>query len=78
METEIIELENGKKYAVISSTKYDNNEYILITEVSKDEENISEELEIVKRDNGNIVKIEEELEYELLKEVFERKLELKS
>ena len=78
METEIIELENGKKYAIISSTKYDNNEYILITEVSKDEENISEELEIVKRDNGSIVKIEEELEYELLKEVFERKLELKS
>ena len=74
-DTEIIELENGEKYAIISSINYDNKEYILVSEISDDEQNISEELDIFIRTNEFIKAIEEENEYNLLKEVFEKKLE---
>lgn len=72
---EIIELDNGKKYAVIMSLENDNKEYILTTET--DEENIKEEVDIFIRDReNNIVKeIEDEFEYDLIKSVLERKLD---
>ena len=75
MNNEIIELDNGKKYAIIVSLENDNKEYILATET--DEENIKEEAEIFIRDRkNNIIKeIEDEFEYDLIKSVFERKLE---
>ncbi len=74
-DTEIIELDNGEKYAIISSINYDNKEYILVSEMSDDEQNISEELDIFIRTNEFIRAIEEENEYNLLKEAFEKKLE---
>ena len=72
---EIIELEDGKKYAVIMSLENDNKEYILVSET--DEENIKEELDIFIHDRkNNIIKeIDDEFEYELIKSVFERKLD---
>ncbi len=75
MNNEIIELDNGKKYAIIMSLENDNKEYILATET--DEENIKEEAEIFIRDRkNNIIKeIEDEFEYDLIKSVFERKME---
>lgn len=75
MNNEIIELDNGKKYAIIMSLENDNKEYILATET--DEENINEEAEIFIRDRkNNIIKeIEDEFEYDLIKSVFERKME---
>ena len=64
-----------KKYAIIMSLENDNKEYILATET--DEENIKEEAEIFIRDRkNNIIKeIEDEFEYDLIKSVFERKME---
>ena len=72
---EIIELQDGKKYAIIMSLENDNKEYILVSET--DEENIKEELDIFIRDRkNNIIKeIDDEFEYELIKSVFERKLD---
>ncbi len=75
---EIIEMETGEKYAVISSVSYENNEYILVTKVNETEKSISDEYEIFirNREKNCFEDIEDETQYSLLKEVFERKLNL--
>lgn len=74
---EILEMESGEKYAIIDSLNHDGKEYILIAE-TEDEKSISEELDIMVRNSetNTINQIEDELEYDLIKEVFERKLGL--
>ena len=63
---------------IIKNIKLDIIPFIictLVSEISDDEQNISEELDIFIRTNEFIKAIEEENEYNLLKEVFEKKLE---
>lgn len=77
---EILELEDGLKFITIMSLNHEGKEYILTAEVSKDETEISDEADIFIRDRENsmIKPIEEEFEYNLVKEVFERKLKEES
>ena len=73
---EILELEDGTKYITIMSIINDNKEYVLATEINDEETQMSDEADIFIRDRKNsiIKQIEEEFEYNLVKEVFERKL----
>lgn len=73
---EILELENGSKYIIIMSINYEDKEYVLASEINDEETEMSEEADIFIRDRNNsmIKPIEEEFEYNLVKEVFERKL----
>ena len=73
---EILELENGSKYIIIMSVNYEEKEYALASEINDEETEMSEEADIFIRDrlNSMIMPIEEEFEYNLVKEVFERKL----
>ena len=78
-DNEILELEDGTKYATIMSLEYEGKEYVLATEVNKEETEMSDEADIFIRDRKNEIlkSIEEESEYDLVKEVFERKLKTK-
>ena len=73
---EILELEDGIKYITIMSIIHEDKEYVLATEINDEETEMSDEADIFIRDRENsIVKqIEDEFEYNLVKEVFERKL----
>ena len=75
-------MENGIKYAVIKTINHNDNEFLLVTELQGNEEdaNISDEFIILMRDETKeyLKEIEDDMEYELLKEVFERKLEQES
>lgn len=73
---EILELEDGTKFFTIMSLEYEGKEYVLATEVNKEETEMSDEADIFIRDRKNEIlkSIEEESEYDLVKEVFERKL----
>lgn len=73
---EILELEDGTKYITIMSILNGGKEYVLATEINDEETEMSDEADIFIRDRENsiIKQIEDEFEYNLVKEVFERKL----
>jgi len=73
---EILELEDGIKYITIMSILNGGKEYVLATEINDEETEMSDEADIFIRDRENsiIKQIEDEFEYNLVKEVFERKL----
>lgn len=65
MENKIIELENGKKYLVISSTLYENNIYCLLVNQENEEEMI-----IAQVDNETIEIINDQKLYNELTRIF--------
>lgn len=72
----IVELSNGIKYAVIDMIEEFDNKYFLLTQTSKDETKISDELEICRYDNinNNFDKIENPEEYLHIKEIFDKRI----
>ena len=72
----IIELSNNLKYAVLDVIEYDKEQYFLLTQLSEDEENISDELEVYKYDkiHNNFDHIEKQDIYDYVYSVFEERL----
>lgn len=73
----IIEMSNGIKYTVIDVLEYNKETYFLLTLISKDETNISDQFEICKYDkiHNNFDKIEYDDEYNFIKQKFDERLE---
>ena len=79
MNLELIELANGCKYVIIYELNYENKNYVLVAKVNDAEDDIiSDTYEICVRrklDGKDEIKaVEDKQLYELLKEVFERKM----
>lgn len=76
----IIELSNGIKYTVIDVIEYNSYKYFLLMQVSKDEKKISKEFDICKYDNinNNFDSINIKEEYDIVKEIFDKRLEKKA
>ena len=74
---EILELEDDTKYIIVMSLKNKDKEYVLAAQINDSETEISKESDIFIRDRRNniIKKIEDNFEYDLIKSVFEKKLE---
>ena len=72
----IIELSNGIKYTIIDAIEYNSNKYFLLTQVSKDETMVSEELEICRYDikNNNFDQITDIEEYTIIKKLFDERI----
>lgn len=74
---EIIELSGGKKHIILETTKYNDNYYYYVCEVTKDENELIENYNIITTitENGNLfVKtIKDDLAIELEK-IFKEKL----
>ena len=71
----IIELSNGIKYVIIDAVEYNSFKYFLLTQVSKDETKISEDIEICRYDNvnNNFDQITDIEEYNLIKAIFDER-----
>lgn len=76
----IVKLENNKKCIIIDTLKYQSKEYFLITEVSEDEINISDDYKVCLYDSNKncFVKIENAEELNSITAEFENKINNKS
>ena len=72
-ESLIIELSNGIKYTIIDAIEYNSFKYFLLTQVSKDETQIANELEMCRYDqvHNNLDQITNEEEYAIIKKIFD-------
>lgn len=66
---------NNENYAVISSLTYDGRQFYLISKIIDDGHDVSNELDIVVKNDYSYSFIDDEYEYNLVKEVFEKKLD---
>ena len=66
---------NNENYAVISSLTYDGRQFYLISKIIDDCHDVSNELDIVVKNDYSYSFIDDEYEYNLVKEVFEKKLD---
>ena len=75
MELEIIKIEN-KENVVLANLQYNNNNYILCAETKDNNEDVKDELKIYKKNQNEITEIEDEKEYDIVKEIFEKQLNI--
>ncbi len=66
---------SNENYAVISSLTYDGRQFYLISKIIDDGHDVSNELDIVVKNDYSYSFIDDEYEYNLVKEVFEKKLD---
>lgn len=78
-ENQIVELASGEKYLVVDRINYNEANYLYLTKVTENEEDFEGVSDIVKEViNGEQVEVEalsSDDEYEMLKEVFIRRLD---
>lgn len=77
-EYEIVELNPNEEYVIIDTIENNNKDYLLLAKYDEVNEDVSNELEIryvINKNMNNIMTIEDESMYEIIKETFERKLE---
>ncbi len=72
----IIELSNGEKYIAIDMLEYKKEKYLLLSELSNSEKNMSNNLCIVIYDdvNNNLDKIEDPEIFNFIKKMFDKRL----
>ena len=73
----IVILVNNKKFLIIDKLNYNNSDYLYLTEVNEDENDFTGESDIAKvnmiGDNIELLSVNEE--YDLIKEVFLKRLD---
>ncbi len=73
----IVILVNNKKFLIIDKLNYNNSDYLYLTEVNEDETDFTGESDIAKvnmiGDNIELLSVNEE--YDLIKEVFLKRLD---
>lgn len=73
----IVILGNNKKFLIIDKLNYNNSDYLYLTEVNEDETDFTGESDIAKvnmiDDNIELLSVNEE--YDLIKEVFLKRLD---
>ena len=73
----IVILGNNKKFLIIDKLNYNNSDYLYLTEVNEDETDFTGESDIAKvnmiGDNIELLSVNEE--YDLIKEVFLKRLD---
>ena len=73
----IVTLGNNKKFLIIDKLNYNNSDYLYLTEVNEDETDFTGESDIAKvnmiDDNIELLSVNEE--YDLIKEVFLKRLD---
>ena len=73
----IVILVNNKKFLIIDKLNYNNSDYLYLTEVNEDETDFTGESDIAKvnmiDDNIELLSVNEE--YDLIKEVFLKRLD---
>ncbi len=72
----IIELSNNIKYTMVDMIEYQEHKYVLLSQTSDDETNISDQLDICRYDDieNDIDKIEDEEEYNVVKNMFDERI----
>lgn len=79
-EYDIVEINPNEKHVVIDTIDNNEKQYLLLAKYDEAKEDISNELEIryiINENTANIMTIEDEAMYEIIKETFERKLKNK-
>lgn len=69
---------NDSKYLIIDAIDINNKRYCLLAHITEDDTNIDDEFDICIYDNNNFYIIEDEYEYNTVKDIFNRHLEEES
>lgn len=72
-ELEIIKI-SDLEYVVLAKLQYNNNNYILCAETIDNNNDVKDELKIYKKNKNEIIEIEDEKEYNIVKKICEKQL----